>query len=321
MKRATAFLLALSAIAGASAQIPGLDKIKLPSIPGLDSIFKKGPAITTSLKDAKFEAKDKDTYDPECYDLFSLDRTATGGFVLKAGNWQGTLQSYCLHAGTHGPGDGEGYLYAPPKGPYEKMIFTVAQNSVAHPEIEQTKIQMLIWAMLARAKFDDLSGELKPVATALLSANQIFELNGGALGLLSADKFADAFVKQPPALRQVFEAEANLRAKLTMPTLNYSELEQIAVLSGEAPKGKDSRDVPAYRWSLHPDGYYVRYVPEGYSKTIIQIYVPDDSKAIGKEFDPAKHVAVPGNTARQRLLQSGRLRTDGSLLAKLGLAK
>ena len=28
--------------------------------------------------------------------------------------------------------------------------------------------------------------------------------------------------------------------------------------------------------------------------------------AVGKEYDPATHIAVPGNTARQRLIQSGR---------------
>jgi hypothetical protein len=30
------------------------------------------------------------------------------------------------------------------------------------------------------------------------------------------------------------------------------------------------------------------------------------SPAAGKGYDPATHIAVPGNTARQRLIQSGR---------------
>ena len=36
-------------------------------------------------------------------------------------------------------------------------------------------------------------------------------------------------------------------------------------------------------------------------------WVPQGSPAVGKEYDPAAHIAVPGNTARQRLIQSGRL--------------
>jgi hypothetical protein len=53
-------------------------------------------------------------------------------------------------------------------------------------------------------------------------------------------------------------------------------------------------------------GYYVRYLPSGYSSTRVEIWVPQGSPAVGKEYDPATHIAVPGNTARQRLIQSGR---------------
>jgi len=48
------------------------------------------------------------------------------------------------------------------------------------------------------------------------------------------------------------------------------------------------------------------YLPQGYTNTVVQIWVPQGSPAVGKEYDPATHIAVPGNTARQRLIQSGR---------------
>ena len=72
------------------------------------------------------------------------------------------------------------------------------------------------------------------------------------------------------------------------------------------PMGPGSQDIPSGRWSLHPDGYYIRYVPQGYSHTVVGIWVPQGSPAVGKEYDPATHIAVPGNTSRQRLIQSGR---------------
>ena len=50
----------------------------------------------------------------------------------------------------------------------------------------------------------------------------------------------------------------------------------------------------------------MRYLPYGYTNTLVQIWVPQGSPAVGKEYDPATHIAVPGNTARQRLIQSGR---------------
>ena len=86
----------------------------------------------------------------------------------------------------------------------------------------------------------------------------------------------------------------------------YSDLERVAVLSGAAPQGPGSREIPSGRWSLHPDGYYVRYIPSGYQTTRVEIWVPQGSTAVGKEYDPATHIAVPGNTSRQRLIQSGR---------------
>lgn len=307
--RILATLPALAVGAVAIAQIPGLGKPRVPGIPGLDAITKKGPAITTSLKDAKFEAPDKDSYNPETKNLFSLQRTPTGGFVLQQGDYSATIQSYCMHAGTHSPGEGNAYLYAPVKGPIEKMVTAVAQNSVAHPEIPQREIQTLIWAMLARTKISDMTQNHQAIAAKLLTPKQILDLNGGALGLLMDDKIGGAFIKEPPLIRQALEAEARLRNMITSPTSSFEDLERVAVLTGQVPVGEGSREVPASRWSLHPEGFYVRYSPSGYSTTKIEVCVPEGSKAIGKEFDPAVQVAVPVNTARQRLLQSGREQT------------
>jgi hypothetical protein len=307
--RFLAVLPALTVGAVALAQIPGLGRPRIPGIPGLDAITKKGPAITTNLKDAKWEAPDKDGFNPQTKSLFQLQRTPNGGFVLQPGDYASTMQSYCMHAGTHSPGEGNAYLYAPVKGPIENLVITVARNSVQHPEVPQRDIQTLIWAMLARTKFTDMSDNHKAVAAKLLTPRQIADLNGGALGLLTDDKIGGAFIKQPPILRQALEAEARLRNMLTTPGSTFEDLERVAVLTGQVPVGEGSREVPASRWSLHPDGYYVRYSPSGYSTTKIEISVPEGSKAIGKEFDPAVQVAVPVNTARQRLLQTGREQT------------
>ena len=66
----------------------------------------------------------------------------------------------------------------------------------------------------------------------------------------------------PEPLRQIAQAEANLRQMLTTPGTSFAEMERVAVLSGNAPLGPGSQAMPSGRWSLHPDGYYVRYLPE-----------------------------------------------------------
>lgn len=280
-----------------------------------DKLKKKTPnllggkaPITTSLSDANWGDPSKDNFTPreEARSLMTLQRTPNGGFVVQPGYYNLQTQSYCLKAGTHGPGGGDGYLYAPPKGPAEDVVMSVVRNSVQHPEIQQQEIQALLWAIIARAKFEDLQPQMKTTAAKLLTPRQLAALNRSALDVLSGNALTDALGGVPEPLRQIAQAEAQLRQMLTTPGASFAEMERVAVLSGAAPLGEGSRDVPSGRWSLHPDGYYVRYLPSGYSSTRVEIWVPQGSPAVGKEYDAATHIAVPGNTARQRLIQSGR---------------
>lgn len=305
------FFMALAAAtmvvgaAPAQAQLGGLgglgDKLKkkVPNVLG-----GKAP-ITTSLEDAKWGAPDRDNFTPReaKRSLMTLQRTPNGGFVLQPGFYEFHDQSYCLKAGTHGPGGGDGYLFAPPKGPAEDAVMTIVRNSVNRPEIQQQKIQQLLWAIIARAKFEDLSSDLKATAAQLLTPRQLASLNRNALDMLTTGPLADNL---PGPIRTVLQAEADLRRMLTTPGATFADMERVAVLSGAVPMGPGSQDIPSGRWSLHPDGYYIRYVPQGYSHTVVGIWVPQGSPAVGKEYDPATHIAVPGNTSRQRLIQSGR---------------
>lgn len=304
----TLAVLAMCA-ASAFAQIGGLpgglgDKIKKKT----PNLLGEKPPITTSLSDAKWGDESKDAFTPRepMTSLLTLQRTPNGGFVLQAGYYEMSTQSFCLKAGTYGPGGGDGYLYAPPKGPAEDPVVSIVRNSVQLPEIAQHNIQALLWAIIARAKFEDLQPDLKATASRLLTAKQLASLNRSALDVLRGNALTDALGGVPEPLRQIAQAEANLRQMLTTPGASYAEMERVAVLSGNAPLGEGSRDVPSGRWSIHPDGYYVRYIPSGYSSTRVEIWVPQGSPAVGKEYDPATHIAVPGNTARQRLIQSGR---------------
>ena len=168
---AAASLATLTAAQTAQAQLGGLgglgDKLKKKT-PNL--LGQKDP-ITTSLPDAKWGDSSKDGFTPREPErsLMTLQRTPNGGFVLQPGYYAFLDQSYCLKAGTHGPGGGDGYLFAPPKGPAEDAVMTIVRNSVNRPEIPQSKIQQLLWAIIARAKFEDLSTQHKAVASRLFT--------------------------------------------------------------------------------------------------------------------------------------------------------
>lgn len=297
----------------AQAQLGGLGNsvvrnlpVKTPKVPNLLA----GPApISTSLKDAVWGDPKTDGYTPPAaaLNLNTLPRSPEGGFVLAPGYYKMHAQSYCLHAGTYGPGGGDGYLLGPVKGSAKDAVTTILRNSVAHPEIPQKDIQLLLWAIVARAKFEDLDMRLKGVAATLLPRNMLLGLNRSALSVFSNPQLNSITGGMPGPVRAVVEAESRLRGLLTTPGSSYSEIERVAVLGGVAPRGEGSIDVPASRWSLHPDGYWVRYNPNGYSNTWVEVWVPKGSKGVGKVYDPGTAIAVPVNTSRQRLAQSGRV--------------
>jgi hypothetical protein len=295
-------------ISGALTSNSQLGKLGSKLLKGKDPLQLDKPPITTNLEDAKWADPSKDGFTPREAErsLMTLQRTPNGGFVLQPGYYSLHDQSYCLKAGTHGPGAGDGYLYAPPLGPMEDIVMTIVRNSVQHPEVEQHDIQLLLWSIIAKAKYENLDNKIKVAAAKLLTPKQLASINRTGLDMIPESVQRKAIDEAPAPIQAVLRAEAQLRNLLTTSGHSYDELERVAVLAGAAPIGPDSKDVPTGRWSLHPDGYYVRYLPYGYTNTVVQIWVPQGSPAVGKEYDPATHIAVPGNTAKQRLIQSGR---------------
>jgi hypothetical protein len=265
---------------GAFAQLfPKLPKIPggIPKIPGVDRLLGKEPPVTTSLSDALTEVAFLDEFrlaHPLPLGVAAMGED--GSRELYPGEYTFEAQSYCLKAGTHGPGRGEGYIYGPLKGPKASIVRSILQRSTTRPDIPQKDIQVLLWAIIARTKITDMSPANQRTASELLTPKEMFELNGGALGLVPDSVREQAYQKLPPVARQVLEAEDRLRAMLTQGTSTYADLERVAVLLGDPPPSEDDRQLPSGRWSYHPDGYFVRFVPYGYSHTHVEIYVPEE---------------------------------------------
>jgi hypothetical protein len=129
-------------------------------------------------------------------------------------------------------------------------------------------------------------------------------LEGGALGVLPASLMAKAKDQLPPAAQSIFEAENNIRQLAASGNASYEEMEKYAMLAGLAPQ--PDPEVPSGIWSLHPDGYYIRFIPHGYSKTTVQIYVPQEliSTKPGLVYDGPNGIACPANVGSQRLAQT-----------------
>lgn len=262
-------------------QLPSLPKIPkgvTDKIPDLSKITEVEPPITSSIEDAVTGISFLDDFDPPVLiPMTVLPRTTQGAFVLeRPGLYAFKAKSYCLKAGTYAPTKGDGYLLAPLKGPKSNAVRKILDATYTHPEISQREIQVLLWAIIARTKISDMPREYQVTAAKVLSPKDIFELNNGALGLVPEDMMDEAFEGLPPAVRSVLEAEARLRQKMTQGEASYEELEEVAVRFGAAPASEGDEYIPRGRWSFHPDGYFIRFFPEGYTNNNIQVYVPRD---------------------------------------------
>lgn len=271
--------LVLLGILGATAV--ALAQFSLPSLPGgirvpvppLPSLGGDNPTISTSFADAVTEIPFLDGYEPaDPRPMALLPRASDGSIRVQPGAWQMDAMSYCLHAGTHGPGKGEGYLYAPLAGPRGAVIRKVLQRSVAHTEIPQERIQVLIWAILARTRINQANAEIQDTAARLLDPSDIASLSGGGLDPFSNEIMRRALGAAPPLVRQVLDAENTLRGMMAR-AVPYDQLAAVAVRSGDPPES-NARKVPRGRWSYNPQGYLVRYVPNTYRETRVTLYRP-----------------------------------------------
>lgn len=274
---------------------------------GVDKILKQPAAITTSFEDVIQEGSKMPDFSitDKPQPLYLLPKAPDGGFVLCAGLYEMTNKSYCLHAGTFAPSKGDGYMFAPVLGPKDDIVTAILRSAENHPEINQHDIQILLWTIIARTKFADYNGSVKLTAVTLLTPLQLTKLEGGVLGVFPGNLMEKAKDKLPDNLKAVFEAENKIRQLVASGNYSYAEMEKYAIIAGIAPA---RTDIPSGIWTLHPDGYYVRYFPSGYSITRVQVYVPKELMLSlnGKKiiYDATNDIACPANVGSQRLAQT-----------------
>jgi len=287
----------------------------IDNLPGFGLSMDEEEPVTTSLDDAVTEVPFLDNYPAapvveqmDFMPICELSRNPDGNYLLMPGQYEYTIESFCLHAGTYGPGHGDGYLWAPLKGPWSHIVYDILANSEKHYDIPQRDIQYLIWAVLARTDLSDMDPEKQRIARLLLTEDEIDEINMSAFGIIPQDLMGQVFnyVDVPPVVESVMRSQADIRRLVTDELASYDEVEAIAVLAGDPPASGEDREIPATRWSYHPDGYFVRYDPSGYSSNHLNIVVPDlcdveteeDGSIISVEDEHGNRLEVEGSTLR-----------------------
>lgn len=237
----------------------------------LDDILKKTVApdlleeknITTSIDDAYPVAfwmndleQDRTPVEPSDYNA-----------ALGPGYYRMTVQSYCLKAGTHAPTKGSGHLIAPIKGKRDQIVINILTRSVDHPDIKQHDIQLLLWGIIYGAKFTDLEASVQYRVRPLLTEAEIADLS---LGI--ADVPYDLL---PADVQKTAKFYKELRSRITNPASTYEDIEGMAVLPGEPPADLLKKQINPGNWAYIGDGFFMRLMPEGYQKSILELYRPE----------------------------------------------
>jgi hypothetical protein len=228
--------------------------------------------------------------------LMDLPQTQDGGFVLSPGFYEAEFKTYCLQPGTPDPSQGDAYLQSPMTGYRKEIVQTVLLNSRDMPEMNQKNIQLLLWSVVSGSDFNKLSYSVKQDARQLLTPKQIFELQGGVVGLIKTVSYQSGLLNANSDLKKLFE----------IGTSSYENFERLAVL--REPSKITKKGIKYDTWYKQKENYYVRYFPLSYQKVRIQVFVPDglldaEGKA-GDEylvFDPTGQQAIPAFTNAQRL--------------------
>lgn len=257
-------------------------------------------AITTNFKDCnRSDLKNSDFGKSETLMNLCSSNFSKEGYLLKPGYYTINLKSFCLKAGTYAPSKGDGYLYAPLKGNRKDIIDSLVKNWYLHQDIPQQQVQSLIWGVIAKSSFKNLGTDLQMVAARLLTKKQLLQLSKMGLDFVPDHLMSKAKSNLPQPIQMALEAENKIRNYFSSSSSNFADLERLAMLGGINPQ---KSEIAYGTWGLHPKGYWVSYQPHGYSQMTVQIYVPNTLTEV--YFKPSDHVAVPANTASQRLMFS-----------------
>lgn len=308
------FVVLLFCVCSPFANSQGILK-KLGANKVVSNVLEGKPAISTAFKDVDLKNTLPANFgaDKTYTQLSTVTRNNNGQLELGPGFYETTNLSYCLKAGTNGPAKGDAYGNAPLLGRMDDIVEailvrsqdlwrgnangTAITNKLAGMVVSQKDVQLLLWAIIAKADFDEMQGKTKAVALALLSPEQIVKLNGGAVK--SAVNFASdkGWMEKPALVRTIEEAEQSLRQLYKSATSTYEDFERMALLAGI---NNEPQPVEFGTWFKHKDGYYVRYGPEGYPRTHVKIYVPEQQNV---KLKLTGSIATPSDS-RQRLAQT-----------------
>ncbi len=253
-----------------------LPRLPRPSdkLPRLDDLLKKEPPLTTTMNDAPSPLRCLSPFQPTQFQPLDERQYLSEGKwrIPKPGLYEFKVHSFCGRHASYAPHKALGYLPAPYKGSQAKILQAIVQRYPRHPELEQTNVQSLIWAILAQAKPESFKGGVRLAAQKLLTDQELRTLNQQGLDALQGEVMRRLMPQVRDVLRPLLEAENRLRQIVATLERPYEEMERVAILPLD-PSDKILCEPEHWYWDPS-QGYFYRYRPQGFTRTHVQVWVP-----------------------------------------------
>ncbi|MCB0824585.1 MAG: hypothetical protein KDC26_00190 [Armatimonadetes bacterium] len=277
MRRAalTLALLAMTLPALAQISLPGGQKIPDIKLPSLGDLTKGEAPFVTNVNTIPFWGwEDFDKLQLKDFvELTNADRGEDNHYHLKPGRYQITLKTFCARGYTHGPTAGDGYIIGAWTGSKAQFLREIMRRYTAKGDsVDQKDVQLLVWAVMARVNPKDMKGGARKALLELMGDDGLKLMAQGALQHYADDAAKKIFAPADRAMRPFLEYENKMRGMFNDANRTYADFERVAML--EAPADYKTL-IPNLRWNLHPKGYLVRFTSHGYSKSTMQIVIPN----------------------------------------------
>lgn len=266
-----AFALAVLASQG-QIRLPGGIRLpdRLPSLPDLA----RGPALDSNINTVPVKGWPEfdDVEFPQYRTLTDADRGQDQQFHLMPGRYQLDLQTFCARGYTASPTAGDGFVMGAWRGSRATLIRDIMRRyTAANGRVSQADTQLLVWAVLARVRPQDMNGGARRAMVQLLGDQGPALLADGAVAYLTGAASRRFFSGLEAPLRPVLDYENRLRGMYADASNTYEDFERASMLP---PDTRTPTLVPGTRWNLHPGGYLVRFNSHTYARSRMQVVVP-----------------------------------------------
>lgn len=268
-----------------------------------------GATLSTSLSDAIHLSILPPSIDPQEFEpLLKLPRNDQGAFILKAGIFEAFVESFSLEPYDPGYPRQMAFFPAPIKGRTAKVISDTLKYSELHPDVQQAWIQNFLGLTVYGKHLEEMPAPTQQAAAKILPKETLALIHGAS----QAKKLGKILLSQIG--RQVGARDSKAAQEINSAIDKEKKIDQaigitttVGALKGNiASLGVAADSAPRGSWAEMPGGFYVRYLPEGYARTKLQVIVPEaafehaDPKT-PLTFDPTQYLAVHVGTPAQRL--------------------